>query len=272
MAEKMGAFPFWEVDFDERGRKVGSGAATLVAELPGQRLTDLFICSHGWNNSRAVARKLYAKFFGQMTKVLCDPKVQPRGRYKIGTVGIVWPAMRWADEDTNGPGGGSAAFASTAKREKTIPSRNLVEALKAVYRSKEQRQAIKELADLIEARSDDETALDRFQDLLHPLVCDPDAKVAPEDNALESTLLDYPSRVVFRAFADASLSQGDCRKDLFEAATMHDSLQRAWDGALDGLRTATYWQMKRRAGVVGVSGLGPLLGEIRGRNRGFAFT
>jgi hypothetical protein len=263
MAEKMGGLPFWEVEFDEHGGAIGAGAANLVAEIPRQRLTDLFLFSHGWNNTRAFARKLYAKFFGEMAQVLRNPSIQRRRPYKIGIVGIVWPAMRWADQGRSTPGQSSAAaVARTASTKKTVPARAQVEALKAVYKTKEQRRAIKELADLIEARPNDETALNRCQDLMRILVADPDAIPAPEDNALETALLDRPARDVFRAFASDPLGQRDSPIDSGGAATMRESLQSAWDGALDALRTATYWQMKRRAGTVGVNGLGLLISEI----------
>ncbi|MEU8758206.1 serine-threonine protein kinase [Streptomyces sp. NPDC048659] len=39
-------------------------------------------------------------------------------------------------------------------------------------------------------------------------------------------------------------------------------LKRLWKGAEEALRQATYYTMKRRAGVVGARGLGPVLGEL----------
>ena len=41
-----------------------------------------------------------------------------------------------------------------------------------------------------------------------------------------------------------------------------------WDGAKEAARVATYWQMKKRAGVVGFNGLGPLLARLRGARPG----
>ena len=35
-----------------------------------------------------------------------------------------------------------------------------------------------------------------------------------------------------------------------------------WNGAKNVLRVATYWQMKNRAGVIGINGLAPLIGHI----------
>jgi hypothetical protein len=37
-----------------------------------------------------------------------------------------------------------------------------------------------------------------------------------------------------------------------------------WNGAKEAARVATYWQMKKRAGVVGFNGLGPLLNQLHG--------
>lgn len=41
-----------------------------------------------------------------------------------------------------------------------------------------------------------------------------------------------------------------------------DPFRRLWNGAKSALRLATYYQMKNRAGVIGETGLGPLLGGL----------
>jgi hypothetical protein len=46
------------------------------------------------------------------------------------------------------------------------------------------------------------------------------------------------------------------------AAGLGDRFARLWDGAKEALRAASYWQMKKRAGVVGKDGLGPLVGRL----------
>jgi pimeloyl-ACP methyl ester carboxylesterase len=45
-------------------------------------------------------------------------------------------------------------------------------------------------------------------------------------------------------------------------AGLGDAFGRLWNGAKEALRQLTYFEMKKRAGVVGKEGLGPLLGRI----------
>jgi hypothetical protein len=267
VAEKLERIPFWEINFDQVGQRTGSGTATLLAELPRRRLTDLFIFSHGWNNTPAYARKLSARLFGQIAAVLRDPKVDARSEFKMGTASIIWPSIQWADEEASPAATGGAVAVSTTGRtkQKGVSKRKLVESLKTVYRTKAQRNALKELVELIDMRPSEEAALDRFQALLRPLVSDPEATADPEEDALGEVLLNQDSREVFAAFADAAPWRKEFGDDIGGATGLRDFFDRAWDGAFDALRAATYWQMKRRAGVVGLKGLGPLLGEIRAK-------
>ena len=46
------------------------------------------------------------------------------------------------------------------------------------------------------------------------------------------------------------------------AAGIGDAFSRLWDGAKEALRQLTYFEMKKRAGVVGQKGLGPLVGRL----------
>jgi hypothetical protein len=41
-----------------------------------------------------------------------------------------------------------------------------------------------------------------------------------------------------------------------------DVWKRVWSGAREAMRVATYYQMKKRAGIVGQKGLGPLIGQL----------
>ena len=78
-------FPYFEVAFDKRGQVVNDGqVAALVAALPPDEVTDLFVMSHGWNNDIADARTLYDRFFDNMRQVLnargCRPWTPGVGR------------------------------------------------------------------------------------------------------------------------------------------------------------------------------------------------
>ena len=62
---------------------------------------------------------------------------------------------------------------------------------------------------------------------------------------------------MFGRFADAVPQTGEGGP-----AGLGDTFGRLWNGAKEALRQLTYFEMKKRAGVVGKEGLGPLLGRI----------
>ncbi|MGH3665464.1 MAG: serine-threonine protein kinase, partial [Egibacteraceae bacterium] len=71
-------------------------------------------------------------------------------------------------------------------------------------------------------------------------------------------LLAESPEAVFTRFA-AEAPGGDSAGG---AAGLGDFAGRLWDGAKEALRQLTYWQMKKRAAVVGKEGLGPLVGRL----------
>src|SRR5215213_480759 len=225
----------WEVSFDERGTPAKGDVDTLLAELPGKDLTDLFVFSHGWNNDRGQARRLYELYFGQVPGLLARGGSAARA----GWLGVVWPSKRWADEPAPAP-----------------PDPVLVEDLKDVFEGAERQAALDELARLLEERPEDPAALARFQALMAELAAGPDAEPAGEDQGEQALVTDDPEEV-FGRFADAVPETGEGG-----AAGLGDTFGRLWKGAKEALRQLTYFEMKKRAGVVGKQGLGPLLGRI----------
>jgi hypothetical protein len=248
MPEQLAGFPYWTLLFDATGDARDGSDDTLVRELPGETLTDLIVFSHGWNNSAAKARELYADFFEQLRKVMTE-RAAIGAELKVGTAGVIWPSMRWPDE-APARAGGAASLAEPLSDEA------LVESLRDVYGNPEQQQAIDELAELLRERPRDMQALARFQQLMTQLVTQPDPAAAAEDNGEVALLTDQPE-VVFRrlaAAAPAPRRQG--------GAGVGDVFRTLWHGAKEALRQATYWEMKNRAGAVGQRGLGPLIGRI----------
>ena len=257
MASEIAGQPHWEIGFDEHGKADQGEVDALLAELPGKDLTDLFVFAHGWNNDRRQARRLYQLYFQQV------PGLLGRGggeAARVGTLGVVWPSKRWADEPepTGDGGGGGAAGLGDAAAATAAPADDtaLVEDLKDVFEGDQQRQALDELARLLEERPEDPAALARFQTLMGELAGAPDAEAAGEDQG-ELALLDDDPEEVFGRFADAVPQTGEGG-----AAGIGDAFGRLWDGAKEALRQLTYFEMKKRAGVVGKQGLGPLLGRI----------
>jgi hypothetical protein len=262
MASEIAGQPHWEVGFDEKGTADQAGVDALLAELPGKDLTDLFAFAHGWNNDFRQARRLYQLYFQQIPGML-GRGAPPAAR--VGTLGVVWPSKRWADEPEptgdggggGGGGGGAAGLGDTLASEAPPADPALVEDLKDVFEGSERRQALDELARLLEERPDDPAALARFQTLMGELAGEPDAEAAGEDQGELALLTDDPEEV-FGRFAAAVPRTGAGGP----AAGFGDTFGRLWDGAKEALRQLTYFEMKKRAGVVGKQGLAPLLGRI----------
>ena len=253
MAGEIAGRPHWEVGFDERGNPDQGEVAALLAELPGKDLTDLFVFAHGWNSDRGQARRLYQLWFQQVPGLLTQGGSQAR----VGTLGVVWPSKRWADEpEPAGELGGGAAGLGDAAPTPPPADRALVEDLKDVFGGDDQRRALDELAGLLAERPEDPAALARFQALMGELATTPDAGPAGEDQG-ETALLEDDPQEVFGRFADAVPRTGEGG-----AAGLGDAFGRLWNGAKEALRQLTYFEMKKRAGVVGRQGLGPLLGRI----------
>jgi hypothetical protein len=254
MAGEIAGRPHWEVGFDERGNPDQGEVAALLAELPGQDLTDLLVFSHGWNSDRGQARRLYQLYFQQVPGLLAQGGSQAR----VGTLGVVWPSKRWADEPEPAgdlAGGGAAGLGDAAPAAPPADPA-LVEDLKDVFPGDDQRRALDELARLLAERPEDPAALARFQTLMGELTTTPDADPAGEDQG-ETALLEDTPEEVFGRFADAVPRTGEGG-----AAGLGDAFGRLWNGAKEALRQLTYVEMKKRAGVVGRQGLGPLLGRI----------
>src|ERR687898_1092227 len=257
MASEIAGQPHWEIGFDEHGKAAQGEVDALLADLPGKDLTDLFVFSHGWNNDRRQARRLYQLYFQQVPGLLGRGGGQAA---RVGTLGVVWPSKRWADEPEptgdGGGGGGAAGLGDAAAAAAPADDPALVEDLKDVFEGDQQRQALDELARLLEERPEDPAALARFQTLMRELAGAPDAEAAGEDQGELALLTDDPEEV-FGRFADAVPQTGEGG-----AAGIGDAFGRLWNAAKEALRQLTYFEMKKRAGVVGKDGLGPLLGRI----------
>jgi hypothetical protein len=264
MASEIAGLPHWEVGFDEQGKADQGEVGALLAELPGKDLTDLFVFAHGWNNDRRQARRLYQLFFAQVPGLLAQGGGQGlalRGpSARVGTLGVVWPSKRWADEPEptgDGGGGGAAGLGETLSTEAAeVSDQALVADLKDVFPGEGRGETLDELARLLEERPEDPAALARFQTLMAELAGEHDAEPAGEDQGEQALLEDDPEEV-FGRFADAVPQEGEGG-----AAGLGDAFGRLWNGAKEALRQLTYFEMKKRAGVVGKQGLGPLLGRL----------
>lgn len=234
MAMQIGGLPYWEIHFDEKGTLVDDGQ--LPAELPGHQLADLFILCHGWNNSVASARDLYQAMFTLLSEQIDAAQVSR----PAGAVGVLWPSLIFPEDDPTAP-------------PAAVPSGQQLAAVLAPVFQPPQQQALGRIGELLDTKPADSGKLREAHCLIRSLVTSPDLGAA--EDAGEQAVLTQPTATVFSHFANMSKTHGD-------AEDSGDLFDHFWSGARDVLRTASYYEMKNRAGVIGRSGLGPLVSRL----------
>jgi len=234
MATEIGGLPYWEIRFDEKGQLADDGQ--LPAQLPDRHLSDLFVFCHGWNNSLASARDLCQEMFFLLSQQVDEHAV---GR-PVGTVGVFWPSLVFPEDDPTAP-------------PVTPPTgEQLAQALAPAFLP-QQQQALNKIGELLDTKPADSAKLREAHGLIRSLVSSPNLD-ATEDSG-EKTILTQPTAAVFGHFAGMSKTRED-------AQGLPDVFNHLWDGAREALRVASYYEMKNRAGVIGQTGLGPLISRL----------
>ena len=262
MTATIAGLPHWEITFDADGDPDASQRQTLLDEASAHQVTDLFLFSHGWNNSVTGARQLYQGWFSLLPPLL-PAAVGPAAR-TVGTVGVFWPSMQWSDEAipdfSPAPGAAAGLLPSSAPDGPRADARTIA-ALKQVYRLPQQRTAIERMFTLLAERPSDDAAITEFHALMAELA-PPAGSLPAEDRGAQSMLAESPHEL-FARFADALETTAPTTVPSGGgAAGLGDMFGRLWDGAKEAMRQLTYFQMKSRAGTVGQHGLGPLLGAL----------
>lgn len=273
-----------EIRIDEAGVVDPAGEAALKAALDGDQPTDLMVFSHGWNNTPGKARELYGAFFERLESVVGSHGVADR---KLVYLGVFWPSIRWSDEpipafspgavvDLGSNAGPGAGLEELPVFDPPPPPDAETAALIAESFPPEVRNQAAELLALIGARPDDEEALERARELVREIA----QATAPDNDQLTETpgggvapAVDTPQAAEaddapFELFDTFSGLLEELNIDTGEqggAAGLKESLGRLWHGVQEVARGLTYWQMKSRAGVVGETGLGPLVGRLKAR-------
>jgi hypothetical protein len=266
MSETLHGFPFWLLTFDKRGNLEDAGAIDrLIAELGSQKITDLFIFSHGWNNDRTAALALYDRFFGEIRKVL-DGNAPKSPHTRIAVAGVVWPSILWPDDAESasmnhvlaGGGGGVALGGGAPIPAAQATPKQIREALRKSYDDARQLTLLEELTAMLETQSKTDAALKEFRAKLGEFLTSEsgtqlDKKQPDAAEGAIAGLNDAKWRRLLEVLGDQALLGQPTGGG---AAGFGDPFKKLWAGAKDALRLATYWQMKERAGVIGRTGLG----------------
>lgn len=259
----VGVRPYAELTFDSEGDvdRVTQGAVSRM------EATDLLVFAHGWNSDRSTATRLYDRFFAPFEGLVGSG-------VRLGYVGVVWPSMRFSDEPI-------PDFDTLA----ALAQPDLGGALDPLTRRAlgefwpERRAELDRVAELLAERPDSAAAFIEFGALIRELagVDAVPALVAPSVPAIFTDDVLEVCRALSVALARAGGAPGTgvpgtgapgtgvpaaAGGPEGPGLTVGGGLRGLWGGAKELLRQAAYYKMKKRAGVVGERGLGPVLAQL----------
>ena len=262
-------WPYAPVEFRKDGSVAHSGQVDAALELvAAPDLTDVLVVAHGWNNDMRDAEALFTELCDNAA-VLAQQRA-PAGR-RFGVVGLLWPAVQWADQDQVAGGGLSAGD-------------ELLALLDAISDRVEQQDVAAELRSLAGRLDGSGDARAEFVRQLRRLLPDDDPGV--EEDPVPPALRGGEELALYDRVAEAERAVADAEDGV--AASDDSGLPPgvAPDLLADGSLTAagfelgdlspkrlarrllnltTYYTMKQRAGSVGAHGVAPLLARLHER-------
>jgi len=228
----IAGLPYYEVTFAADGTLTADGGLPAAVKAGG--VTDLFILSHGWNDSAGGARSLYQGMFTLLAGMLGGR------RATSAAVGLLWPSLLFPEDDPATPDTPSTGA-------------QLAGALAPSFPGKEQDLAA--MGTMLDTQPQDAAQLQQFHQLAAGLVTSP--PLAPEDAGPQAAITGNTSAVFGHAAAMTKTPAG-------AAQGLPNPFSTLWSGAREVLRTMSYYEMKNRAGVIGQHGLGPLVATLAG--------
>ena len=263
--------PVWDLEYSEDGALVSPTAGDeLLSGIRDRGLRDLFVVSHGWNNSPQVAQSLYDDLFP-----LVREASSARGTIgPLGFAGVFWPSLWFPPTPATPPpsGGGlqSSGTVSTPLSSGTqeVSGAEIARALSQGFSDPDQRAALADVGRLIDegqaavgtglteaARLDHVQQIHQRMALLVPP--SPPTPEAGDDGERALLYADDP-RAAYLATARAfgTVPPGSATQGV------GDWFGGALNGAKDALRVLSYTLMKARAGTIGRTALGPLLVRV----------
>ncbi|MDG4789352.1 hypothetical protein O7626_26085 [Micromonospora sp. WMMD1102] len=277
-------FPYAEVEIRSTGEIHDDAQRRAAVELVASSgATDVLVLCHGWNNDIPQARRLYQRLTDNMAAV--RPAVPGAASRTLAVVGLLWPSIRWSDEDEVAGGGVTVADEATA----------LIGAIAAQV-EEPGRAAL--LSALVPELTGSAEARQRFLDLLRQQLPGAPASAGTPAGAGEPADAGIPAGEAGEVDEDAppsALLHGDA-ETVFQAVggpEVDFGLPERAGGAADGvlgppdvatggaagfgfdldsvlakargvLNITTYYTMKNRAGTVGSGGVATLLPQLAG--------
>ena len=256
---------YWQLRFDEGGAIASGGedVATLVAQIRDSGTQDLFVMSHGWGNSEAMADQLYTGMFGLIHN---SPEVPANARY----LAVYWPSLWFPDPPEESQREltrrRDAAPPPPGQADAAVSGHAIAKSLADGF-SGADRDDVKRMGALVDAglkgvevgesHAVQQERLDEFHALLGKVFATtPAGEATTEEDSGEAVLFttDDPRD----AYGKLSSVMGSAPPES-DVQGIGDFFGKVWNGAKDALRVGSYFQMKGRAGDIGRSGLGSFL-------------
>lgn len=248
----------WLVKFDKDGLCTSPQTRqALIARLKEIGNTPVILISHGWNNDFDDASELYRKFLLQLQHLTA---VQPLGRPAPLVVGVLWPSI-WLSFDSGLQMAAEGAFGPTVSEQQIIND------IKSSLPDDGTRQRFEILmsekaldADQVRELS---TLLQRAWTASYEPEIGTDAS-APTQDEICAALNALPVSVGLAENDDDDLPP----TGVIGAGNLGTSASVQPAGLLNyfdprwALRLASVYQMKDRAGIVGMKGVSLLLADI----------
>lgn len=249
--------PYTEVEFDKKGALVHpeqvADAASLVLEKDA---TDVIVLSHGWNNTPGQARALYEGLLDSIVAV--RGSVAGADARRLVVVGVQWPSILWAPEESSGAGAGLDG--------------DQADALRSEIRERIDDPAVAaKLEALVPQLDASSAAQEQFLELLRETL--PRTSKGEDGSAFVALSTADAAELISAAKGladdDAGPAAAGGAADIDPAglpplddgggAGFFDSVVGAFRGLLN---LTTYYTMKERAGVVGQKGIAALLERL----------
>lgn len=274
--ETLHGFDFSSLEFGRDGVLASEPEwLALKHHVRSSAATDLVLIAHGFRNSAADARSLYAEFLGTLRQNLHRPEFSRLSSRRVVVAGVFWPSKAFRESF----GGGSVLSGPSDQADLAVVMGELAE-LSREMSTEAEKAAIADALALLPRLEDDPESQDRFVDLVLSTIDeaepDPNEGLQRVKSQPGSRLLEKLQVPVLLPTERPSDDEGGIAT--VGASAAHVTLPGGAEGSALGigsfagsiagrvghfLNLATWYRMKERSGTVGARGVAACVRELR---------
>jgi hypothetical protein len=256
-------FPFYVIKFDKEGLCVTPQTrASLADALRNGAYTDLYLFSHGWNNTPKDAIETYRRWIKGYQSLRALGAYAIDRPYRPVLAGVVWPSVWIVPWWERGPKIAGGVPVEDEREDAMV--RELAEYVPAGKR--ERFYALTQAAQL------DEDEAREFITMLRSLHGDGDDDIGEAEGPTVDGLLASWARLGRSGGETAFVPEEDDAAVVVGTAgptlTEPEAAGRIGRAPVDGVRLFSVWQMKDRAATVGGNGVAVLLRDLMAASAG----